>query len=105
MFYEKEPPKTNQTDFKIKKLFKKKDDKFYIKWKGYDNSFNRCIDKKDIVIFTFQSHVVIAKMKQKLKQICLTVQKKSDLKIAAVMDKSKFANLANLKADIDKLEI
>ena len=62
-FYEKEPPKTNQTDFKIKKLFEKKDDKFYIKWKGYDNSFNRCIDKKDIVIFTFQSHVVIVKMK------------------------------------------
>ena len=33
------------------------------------------------------------------------MQKKSDLKIAAVMDKSKFANLANLKADIDKLGI
>ena len=24
-------------------------DKLYVKWKGYDNSFNSWIDKKDIV--------------------------------------------------------
>ena len=27
-----------------------KHDKLYIKWKGYDNSFNIWIDEKDIVI-------------------------------------------------------
>ena len=26
---------------------KRKGDKLYIKWKGYDNSFNRWINKKD----------------------------------------------------------
>ena len=28
---------------------KRKGDKLYVKWKGYDNSFNSWIDKKDIV--------------------------------------------------------
>ena len=28
---------------------KKKHDKLDVKWKGYDNSFNSWIDKKDIV--------------------------------------------------------
>ena len=27
---------------------KKKDDKLYVKWKGYDSSFNSWIDKKDV---------------------------------------------------------
>ena len=27
----------------------KKGDKFYFKWKGYDNSFNNWINKKDIL--------------------------------------------------------
>ena len=27
---------------------KRKGDKFYVKWKGYDNSFNSWIDKKKI---------------------------------------------------------
>ena len=28
---------------------KRKGDKRYVKWKGYDNSFNNQIDKKDVV--------------------------------------------------------
>ena len=39
---------TNQHEFRIEKIFKKKGDKLYIKWKGYNNSFNTWIDKKDI---------------------------------------------------------
>ena len=35
-FYEKEPQKTNQQEFKIEKVIKKKSDKLYVKWKGYD---------------------------------------------------------------------
>ena len=30
-------------------LIKRKVDKFYVKWKGYDSLFNSLIDKKDIV--------------------------------------------------------
>ena len=48
-FYEKELQKTNQEEFKIEKLIKRKSDKIYVKWKGYDNSFNSWIDKNDII--------------------------------------------------------
>ena len=48
-FYEKELQKTNQTEFRIVKIRKKKGDKLYVKWKGYDNSFNSWINNKDIV--------------------------------------------------------
>ena len=48
-FYEKELQKTDQKEFRIEKGIKKKGDKLYVKWKGYNNSFNSWIDKKDIV--------------------------------------------------------
>ena len=48
-FYENELQGTSQKEFIIEKVLKKKGDKLYVKWKGYDNSFNSCIDKKDIV--------------------------------------------------------
>ena len=47
--YEKELQKTNQREFGTEKVLKKKDDKLYVKWKGYDYSFNSWIDKKDLV--------------------------------------------------------
>ena len=49
LFYEKELQKTNQKEFKIEKIIKRKGNKLYVKWRGYDNSFNSWIDKKDIV--------------------------------------------------------
>ena len=48
-FYEKELQKTIQKDFRVEKVIIRKGDKLYVKWKGYDNSFNTWIDKKDIV--------------------------------------------------------
>ena len=45
-FYEKELRKTNQQEFRIEKVIKRKGDKLYVKWKGYDSSFNSWIDKK-----------------------------------------------------------
>ena len=48
-FYEKELQKTNQKEFRMKKVIKKKGKKLYVKWKGYDNSFNSWIDKKDLI--------------------------------------------------------
>ena len=47
-FYEKELQKTNQKEFRIEKVLKRKCDKLYAKWKGYGNSFNSWINKKDI---------------------------------------------------------
>ena len=48
-FYEKELQKTNQQEFIIEKIIKRKGDKLYVKQKGYDSSFNGWIDKKDII--------------------------------------------------------
>ena len=49
-FYENELQKTNQQKkFRIEKVSKRKGDKLYVKWKGYDNSFNSWIDKKYLV--------------------------------------------------------
>ena len=41
--------KLNQ-EFRIEKVIKRKSDKLYVKQKGYDNSFNSWVDKKDIAI-------------------------------------------------------
>ena len=48
-FYENKLQKTKQNEFRIEKVIKRKGDKLYVKWKGYNNSFNSWIDKKDIV--------------------------------------------------------
>ena len=48
-FYENELQKTNQKEFRIEKAIKQKGDKLYVKWKGYDNSFNSWINKNDII--------------------------------------------------------
>ena len=48
-FYEKEFQKTNQKEFRIEKVIKRKGDKLYVKWKDYNNLFNSWIDKKDFV--------------------------------------------------------
>ena len=48
-FYEKELLKIDQQEFRIEKVIKEKGDKLYVKWKGYDNSFNSWIDKKNLV--------------------------------------------------------
>ena len=44
-FYEKELQKTSQKEFRIEKVLKRKGDKLYVKWKGYDHRFNSCINK------------------------------------------------------------
>ena len=48
-FYEKELQKTNQEEFRIEKVIKKKRNKLCVKWNGYDNYFNSWIDRKDII--------------------------------------------------------
>ena len=41
--------KTNQKEFRIEKVLKRKGDKLYVKWKGYNNLFNSWINKKDLI--------------------------------------------------------
>ena len=48
-FYEKELQKTNQKEFRLEKVIKRKGNTLYVKWKGYNNSFNSWIDKKDLI--------------------------------------------------------
>ena len=55
-FYKKEFQKANKKEFRIKKVNKRKDEKVYVKWKGYDNSFNSWIDKKVIVMWNWVSY-------------------------------------------------
>ena len=48
-FYEKELQKTDQKEFRIEKVIRRKGDKLYVKWKGCNNSFNSWINKNDII--------------------------------------------------------
>ena len=34
--------------FRIEKVLKRKGNKLYVKWKGYENSFNSWINEKDL---------------------------------------------------------
>ena len=48
-FYEKELQKTDQKKIRVEKVIRKKGDKLFVEWKGYNNSFNSWIDKKDLI--------------------------------------------------------
>ena len=41
--------KTNQKQFRIEKVLKRKSDKLYVTWTGYENRFNSWINKKGLV--------------------------------------------------------
>ena len=110
----------NQEEFRIEKLIKRKDDALYVKWKGYDNSFNSWIDKKDLVWF-YRMQFPLYKMSQYLpkpykpfggdinvKVDLSNYATKADIKNISHVDTSSFAlktNLANLKTEVDKLDI
>ena len=48
-FTKKIAKKANQKELRIEKVIKRKGDKLYVKWKGYNNLFNSWIGKKDIL--------------------------------------------------------
>ena len=62
-FYEKGLQKANQEEFRIEKVIKRKGDKISVKWKGYDNSFNSWIDKKDLKKWVDTLHHLIILVK------------------------------------------
>ena len=45
-FYKKELQKINQQEFRVEKVIKKKGDKLYVKWKGYNSSFKEVWNNK-----------------------------------------------------------
>ena len=112
--------KTNEKEFRIEKVIKRKRDQIYFKWKGYDNSFNSWTDKKDLLWFyLMQFHCI--KMTQyiwkpyeafgggiNVKVDLSNYVTKSDITNIIDVDTSSFAlktNLASLKTEFDKLDI
>ena len=110
-FYEKELQKTNQEEFRIEKVIKKKGDKLYVKWKGYDNSFNSWIDKKKCS--TKQSQYFPKPYEPFGGEISVKVglsnyATKTDLKNATGIHTSSFpkrVDLVSLKSNVDKLDV
>ena len=47
-FYEKELQKPSQEKFRTERVIKRKGDKLYVKWQGYNSCFNSWTDEKDI---------------------------------------------------------
>ena len=101
--------KPSQEKFRIEKVLKRKGDKLHVKWKGYDNRFNSCIDKK-------RSHIKISQYFPKpfrnfggninVNVDLSNYATKTDLKNVTHVDTSGFAlkkNWANLKTEVDKL--
>ena len=93
-FTKKNCIKTNQKEFKIKKkTIKRKGDKLYVKWKGYNNLLNSWIDKK--------RHEYFPKPKSlgtnvKLELDFYIYATREDLKNATAVDTSDFAKKADL---------
>ena len=81
-----------------------KGDKLYVKWKGYDSSFNSWIDKKDSKMseYVLEPKPSGGRVKVELDS------SKYDLKNATGFDTSTFAkkvDLASLKSNADQLDI
>ena len=100
---------------RIEKVLKRKGHKLYVKWKGYDNSFNSLIDKKDLVCFY---HVKMSQYFPKpyepfggdinVKVDLSNYAAKADIKNISHVDTSRFVlktNLATLKTKADKSDI
>ena len=95
-FYEKELQKTSQEEFRIEKVIRRKGDKLYVKWKGYDNSFNSWVDEGTIL-----NNI-------KVELDLANYATKTDLKNITHVDVSSFAsktNLAALKTEVDKVDV
>ena len=102
--------RTNQQEFRIEKVIKKKGDKSYVKWKGYDYSFNSWIDKKDLVEMSqyFSKPYETFGGDINVKVDLSNYATKTDLKNVSHVDVSSFAlksNLSSLKTEVDKLDM
>ena len=109
-FYQKELQKTNQKEFRVEKVIKRKGDKLCVKWKGHDSSFNSWIDKKDVVQMSeyFPEPKTLGG-KVKVELYLSNYATKADLEQMQQelihQNLLKKTDLANLKSDVDKLNI
>ena len=108
-FYDKETIKTNQKEFRIEKIIKRKGDELYVKLKGYNKSFNSWINKK--ISLYKMSYISEPYTRSKSKIIVKlgfsSYAAKSDLKKVTGVDTSSFnkkADLASLKSDVHELD-
>ena len=104
VFMKRNCKKLVKKNIRIEKITKRKGDKFYVKWKGYDNSFNSWIDKKTMNKILSNS-VSLYKNESILSNLSNHATK-ADLKNITDVDTSSFAlktNLASLKTEVDKL--
>ena len=115
-FYEKELQRTNQKEFRIEKVVRRKGDKLYVKWRGYDNSVNSWIDKASLVQRTKKRSYKMSKYfppynnsseNIKVELDLSNYATKKDIKDITHIDASGFVsktNLAALKTEVDKID-
>ena len=115
-FYEKELQKTNQEEFRTEKVIKRKGDKRYVKWKGYNNSFNSWIHKASSVQRTQNRSYKMSKYfppcnnsseNIKVELDLSNYATKKDIKDITHIDTSSYAlktNLAALNTEVDKID-
>ena len=110
-FYNKELRKTNQKEFRIEKVIKRKGNKLYVTWKSYYNSVNSWIDKKRHCIKIsqyFPKSYRSFKANIKVELDLASYERKAELKNAAGVDTSNLAAksyLAHLKAEVHKIDV
>ena len=97
-------------NFRIEKKNKKrKGDKLYIKRKGNNNQINSWIGKKDIVLINkYFPNPKSVEVNVTVESDWSSYATKADFKNATDVDTSVFdkkTDLANLKSDVDKLDI
>ena len=95
-----------KTEFRVKKIIRRKGDKLCFKWKSYDNLFNSWIDKKTLLYKIsqyFPKSCECFDRNVKLDLFHYTV--KADLKGVTGVHTSNLAaksDLARLKGEVDK---
>ena len=106
-FYEKELQKTIQEKCRIEKLLKRKGGRLYVKWKGYDDSFNSCIVVKKAVYDKLVAKVnnigtsdFVLKTKY---QTDKTELEKKILDLTDFIKKTKFTELEDKISDVSSL--
>ena len=100
----------NQKEFSAAKVLKRKGTNFYVKWKGYVNSFNSWIGKNDIEIQDQNNFKETVKIELNSSNFATKFAKKFDLvslkcnvdKLDIDKLKNEPTNLSNLKNKVDR---
>ena len=88
----------HQKEFRIEKLIKRKGNKLHVKWKGYNNSFNCWIDKKDLSLIKMSQYFPPYKSSERNIKVELDLSNyatKTALKNVTHVDVCRFASKIN----------